>query len=147
MIIIEDYKEEPINENLADDEFISRLTGLVTKKNGRKTILESIKDGEELSDDIAKSFLVVGECFRMNDQSDPGMVKYLYNEWSFPKNVIDIVFNEMGYSFDETQKFLIRMSGSDDTDQERMKESWDKYCDDNDIHTGPSTEEFTNFML
>lgn len=145
-IRFEDYKEEPKNENLGEDEFISRLDGSIQKKN-IKTINEYMRDGEDFPPELSDAISKFGELFRENERKDEGMVKYLYNEWRFPKNIIDLVFHEFGESFDESHEFLILMDGSDgDTDQEMMRNAWDSYVDEYDVCGGPSTDEFAEFI-
>lgn len=78
---------------------------------------------------------------------DTNSVKYLYQEWDYPKEFIDMIFDEFGNSFDESNSFLNRLDGMDGNLNQKTRQSWESYCDENEIFGGSSTDKFTEFIF
>jgi hypothetical protein len=133
------------NKDVPDGYYISRLTGELLPKDN-KTINEMVKSGEEFDEETKMAIKGFGELLSNKEYNNTNSLKYLYREWSFPKKIIDIVFNEFGNSFDESDSFLNRMDGCDGTIEEKMKEAWDDYCEECDISTGPRTDDFSDII-
>jgi hypothetical protein len=76
------------------------------------------------------AFKLVGEAFGLNiGMRDNSGLKYLYMEWSYPKEVIDEIYYTLGgNSYDDTNEFLNIWDGAD-----TLREAWDTWCDLYDI--------------
>jgi hypothetical protein len=126
-ILKEDENNNPLYDftGLNEDEFISRLDGTVQKRNGRKSINEDPSETNPNWD----AFSLAGKAYAMNNGIlDNTSLKYLYMEWNFPKETIDMIYYYFGNSFDETNTFLNILDGS-----ESLENAWGRYTDDNDI--------------
>jgi len=142
-ISIEDHKED---KELFRNEthFESRITGEILERNGRKTLNE---DPSPENPQWA-GFAFVAEAFRSNSEiRDTNTVKYLYQEWNYPKDYIDLIFEEFGNSFDESNLFLNIVDGCDGNLNQKTKEAWELYCDEYDVTSGPSTDKFSEYIL
>jgi hypothetical protein len=140
-ISIEDYKED---KELFRNEthFESRITGEILERNGRKSINEQTDNNPQLV-----GFALVAEVFRLNDKRDENSVKYLYQEWNYPKDYIDMIFDEFGNSFDESNLFLNRVNACNGNLNQKTKQAWESYCDEYEVFSGPSTDKFSKYIL
>jgi hypothetical protein len=106
---------------------ISRVTGEVLDDSKK-----SLNEDPSPDSPIWESFAIAAECFRLNiDIQDQNPLKYLCQEWNYPESFIKELFEIMGNSFDESNWFLNKLDGSDN-----LKEAWDVYSEENEIHTG-----------
>jgi len=81
------------------------------KKN--KTLNEQPTNNPQI-----EGFGLVADAFRLNTENrDKNPVEYLYMEWNFPTEIIDKYFEELGNSFDETNKFLNILDGADSEEE------------------------------
>lgn len=78
----------------------------------------------------------IGDLFRRNsDQFEYNQhkLKALYNCWRFDPEFIKKCFIHLGFSFDETDKFLDLVDAQTDIDlsmDDRGIQAWEKYCED-----------------
>jgi len=143
IIKIDENPEEQKELFRSETHFKSRLDGEIKERNGRKTLNEDPSPDNPMW----KAFSLAGDLFRMNtEKRDTNPVKYLYQEWDYPKDFIDMVFEEFGNSFDESNSFLYLLNGCDGNLNEKTKQAWEQFCDDNDISSGPSTDKFAEFI-
>jgi hypothetical protein len=119
--------ERKINSDkpLASDEFVSRLTGEIIKKNGRKSLREQPDNNPNID-----AFKLLGETFKV--QEDDKSLKYLYMEWNFPHETINKIFKYFVNSFDDTNDFLNILDGCDS-----LEEAWSVYQQENDLFHEP----------
>jgi hypothetical protein len=105
--------------------FVSRITGKITEVGERKTLNEQPENNPQI-----EAFALVAECFRLNGRvQDKSGLKYLYDEWRFPKKTIKKYFEYFGNSYDETNHFLDILDGCDSDEKEAMK----RYESENNI--------------
>ena len=141
MMKIDEDSKEPEWRN--ETHFLSRLNGEIMERNGRKTL------NEDPSPDNPQwaGFALVAEAFRSNTEiRDTNPVIYLYQQWNYPKDYIDMIFEEFGNSFDESNSFLNKLDGYDGNLNKKTRDAWETFCDDNDISSGPCTDKFAEFI-
>jgi len=106
---------------------ISRITGKPIDKN-----LKSLLEDPSPENPNWKAFGLMAEAFRLNTSiQDKNPLKYLYQEWNFPKSFIKELFELMGSSFDETNWFLNKLDGEDS-----LQMTWESYVVENNINDG-----------
>ena len=113
---------------MKNDTFISRIDGQVKNR----------KDFEKLNDsNIKKYMLKVKDILdlnnELNDNNKKYYIKYLYQEWNFPKETIDIIFKYFSYSFDTTYEFLEIL----DSENGSLEHAWDVFSNKYDIEHQP----------
>lgn len=90
----------------------------------------------ELSpEEIKRRFAFAADLFKNEDRVDPGKLRALQSLWRFDKKVVEKIYRYFN-SFDEADVYLDRMDAHTDpdlTDEERMVEAWEGYCESNDI--------------
>lgn len=80
--------------------------------------------------EILEKFKIAADLFKSNEanKNDKHSLKYLYLEWNFPHETIDMIYDYMGNSFDSTDEFLNILDGSDS-----IEEAWEFYKEKYDL--------------